>query len=308
MGRREKLYQPKKLMYTSGLPMSLDPSKDILRLDKLISSSRLSPRAFRAFARSFYRRHGRSFPWRDTRDPYRILVSEIMLQQTQTDRVKPKYRAFMREFPTWRALASASTQDVMRAWQGLGYYRRAFNLHRAAQSVQNDHGGKLPADVEVIRGLPGVGAYTAGAVAAFAFGIASPIIETNIRSVYLYAFFPRRRRVSDSELMQLIEQTLDRASPREWYYALMDLGSELKKQHRGINARSKHHTKQSSYEGSNRQARAAILRALAHRGPLTEPSLRRELGMEPQRIARAISGLLDEGLVRQPGRGRLSLP
>ncbi len=288
--------------------MSKQPKKPLDPFLSLCARGRPSVRSFRACVRRFYRDHGRSFAWRNTRDPYRVLVSEVMLQQTQADRVVPKFREFLKRFPSWRSLAQASSADVMRAWQGLGYYRRAFNLQRAAQAVVRDHRGRLPADAEAIRGLPGVGSYTAGAVCAFAFGVGLPIVETNIRSVYLYAFFPRRRSVSDGEILALVEATLDVAAPREWYYALMDLGSELKKEKRGINSRSKHHTKQSPYHGSNRQARAAVLKALAERGTSSERRIAQLLGADPERVGRAVDGLLREGLVRRVGRSSIALP
>ena len=280
----------------------------LARLDALVKRGRPSTRAFRTFVRTFYREHGRKLPWRETRSAYRILVSEVMLQQTQAERVIPKYREFLRRFPDWSALAEARTAEVMQAWQGLGYYRRAFNLQRAAQAVVREFGGKLPQDPPVIRSLPGVGSYTAGAVCAFAFDVALPIIETNVRSVFLYTFFPKRKAVSDAEILQLVEETLDRRNPRDWYYALMDLGSELKRHRRGINARSKHHAKQSRYEGSNRQARAAVLKTLAEHGAATEADIARLVSADRARIERAVEGLLKEGLVRRSKGARLALP
>lgn len=283
-------------------------SNTLALLDALVAKKRPSTRAFRTVVYSFYRRHGRSFPWRSTRDPYRIYVSEIMLQQTQTDRVVPKYRAFIKRFPTWRALANASSSDVMKEWKGLGYYRRAFNLHRAAKIIVESNRGRLPADTDAIRALPGVGSYTAGAIGAFAFGIPSPIIETNIRTVFLYTFFQQRTGVSDREIAPLIEETLDRKEPREWYYALMDLGNEIKKVRKGINARSKHHVKQSPYHGSNRQVRAMVLKVLAEKRSMSEPVLARKLRVDKERLERAVSGLLYEGLVERTRSGALALP
>lgn len=288
--------------------MPHDTADSIQRLDALLARGRPTVRAFRGFVRAFYRTHGRDLPWRETHDPYRILVSEVMLQQTQADRVVPKYREFLKRFPSWRSLARASASDVMRAWQGLGYYRRAFNLQRAAQAVVRDFGGKLPADADAIRSLPGVGSYTAGAVCAFAFGVAVPIIETNIRSVFLYAFFPKRCEVPDAEILSLVAATLDRRNPRDWYYALMDLGSELKKHRLGINTRSKHHTRQSPYHGSTRQARALVLKALAEKGRATEAELNEQLAADPEKVSLAVQALLREGLVERSKGRYLSLP
>jgi len=276
-------------------------------LDTLLRRGPPSAPQFRRCVRMFYAAHGRMFPWRRTKDPYRIFVSEVMLQQTQTDRVVPKYKAFIEAFPSWRALARASSAEVMSMWKGLGYYRRAFNLHRAAKEVATQWRGRLPEDLQAIRSLPGVGSYTAGAVAAFAFGMATPIIETNIRSVYLYTFFPRRKDVPDSDIFPLIEQTLDRTDPRTWYYALMDLGSGLKKSAKGLNERSRHHVKQSAYHGSNRQVRALVLKALTEGSPRSERQLASELNVSVERIEVAASGLLKEGLLRASPRRLLSL-
>ena len=132
---------------------------------------------------AWYRDNARDLPWRRTRDPYRILVSEVMLQQTQVDRVIPKYFAFLDFFPTFEALAAAPTADVIRAWSGLGYNRRAVNLQRTAQAVVDEYGGKMPSDQVQLRDLPGIGPYTAGAIACFAFEQDVGFFDTNIRRV-----------------------------------------------------------------------------------------------------------------------------
>ena len=137
-------------------------------------------RAFRKTVYDSYRAGGRQFPWRQASDPYRILVSEVMLQQTQTDRVLPKHEEFVRQFPDLSALAAAPLADVMRAWQGLGYNRRALALWRAAQAVEADCHGRLPASVDKLLALPGVGNYTARAVAAFAYNQPTVFIETKL--------------------------------------------------------------------------------------------------------------------------------
>ena len=163
-------------------------------------------------------------PWRTTRDPYSILVSEIMLQQTQVERVKTKYTEFLAAFPTIESLASSLLTDVLRTWQGLGYNRRAIALKRCAEEIVSRYSGQFPRDTAELETLPGIGPYTARAVAAFAFGMAEPLIETNIRTVFIHFFFHGRDRVSDREIMPLVARTLDRHNPREWYYALMDFG------------------------------------------------------------------------------------
>ncbi|AEE16952.1 A/G-specific adenine glycosylase [Treponema brennaborense] len=211
-----------------------------------------------------YRQSGRSFPWRETSDPYRILVSEIMLQQTQTERVLPKYEAWLERFPTARSLADASLADALGLWNGLGYNRRARFLQEACRAVCSSYGGVFPRTADELDALPGIGPYTARAVCTFAYGTPEVFIETNIRSVYIFFFFTAARdsAVSDKELLPIIDRTLYRADPRTWYYALMDYGAVLKKKVVNPNRRSAHYTKQSKFEGSLRQARGAVLRCL----------------------------------------------
>jgi A/G-specific adenine glycosylase len=221
---------------------------------------------FRATVMRHFREHGRDLPW--TRDPYLVLMSEMMLQQTQVARVIDKYELFVRLFPTLDSLASASTADVLRAWQGLGYNRRGLNLQRSAKLVVSEFGGSVPDAFPDLLRLPGVGRATAAAVCAFAFGIPVPFLETNIRSAYIHHFFQECSRVSDADLLPLVETTLDRENPRDWYYALMDYGTWLKKVHPNPSRRSSHHeTAQSPFPGSHRQLRATILRALLARTP-----------------------------------------
>lgn len=221
--------------------------------------------SFRRAVLAHFRAHGRDLPWRHTRDPYRILVSEFMLQQTQVPRVLPKYEEFLEAFPDMASLAAAPLSDVLRHWQGLGYNRRALALKRTAELVVSDHDGRLPRDPAVLRRLPGIGPATAAAVAAFAFGDAHPFLETNIRAAFLHHFFPYRDGVPDSELLPLVEATLDRSDPRTWYYALMDYGGMLKRTAGNPSRRSRHHSRQSTFEGSQRQLRAAALRAVLER-------------------------------------------
>ena len=147
--------------------------------------------AFRRRILAWFRRHGRDLPWRRTRDPYRVLVSEVMLQQTQVPRVVVYYHRFLKRFPTVQALARARPAQVRESWDGLGYYRRAANLHRLAREVVVSHDGRIPGDPETLRDLPGVGPYTAGAVASFAYERAVPAIDTNVARVLRRAFHPK---------------------------------------------------------------------------------------------------------------------
>lgn len=245
----------------------------------------------------FYERHGRrSLPWRNTRDPYKILVSEVMLQQTQVDRVLPKYKSFLKRFPSVRALATAPLGDVLRAWQGLGYNRRAKMLHDCAKAVQAVHAGKLPDAYAALVALPGIGSYTAGAVMAFAHNVPVPVIETNIRTVYLHHFFHDTTDVADTEISKLIIDTIDLENPREWYYALMDYGTHLKKTIGNPNSKSKHYVRQSAFEGSDREVRGTIVRSLSAK-PYTRTALHRALSFKPERIDAQLERLQEEGMI-----------
>jgi A/G-specific adenine glycosylase len=285
----------------------MSSSSAIVTLDTLIAQGAPPPKTFQRFVLSYFKKSGREFPWRNTTDPYKILVSEVMLQQTQTERVLVKYAEFLKAFPTWKALSNATPAEVVKVWMGLGYYRRAFNLHKAAQCVWNDYGGVPPQTAEGLRNLPGVGPYTAAAVAAFAFGEPAPMIETNIRSVYLYTFYPQAQDVSDKEILTKVEETLYRKDPRTWFYALMDLGVDLKKHTKGINHRSKHHVKQSKFQGSLRQVRAAVLRAIAESESIRRTDIPKRLSYDADRIDAAIEALESEGLIERARGGRLAI-
>lgn len=257
------------------------------------------------FQREVYRLYkslDRKLPWRKTTDPYKILVSEIMLQQTQAERVIPKYQEFLKRFSTIKSLASVPLSDVLSKWQGLGYNRRAKMLHECAQAVCRDHGGSIPKNYEMLKSLPGIGPYTAGAIMTFAYNRPVSMIETNIRTVFLHHFFYGRRNVSDGELMCLIEKTLDRTNPREWYSALMDYGMLLKKEVRNINRRSKHYVKQSRFEGSDRQIRGKIIRELLRQKPLTTQALCELIRKDGKRTQAQLLCLASEGLVKASGK------
>ena len=175
---------------------------------------------FQSLIWNHYKKHGREMPWRGEKSAYKVLVSEIMLQQTQVSRVLSKYPQFLKVFPSIESLAKASLSVVLRSWQGLGYNRRAKFLHQLAKEVVLRHEGKIPKDYEELIALPGIGKATAGSLSAFAFNIPVPFIETNIRRVYIHHFFADRNDVLDVEILKLVELTLDKANPREWYYAL----------------------------------------------------------------------------------------
>ncbi|MBU0934913.1 MAG: A/G-specific adenine glycosylase [Spirochaetes bacterium] len=253
-----------------------------------------------------YRSEGRSFPWRETRDPWRILVSEFMLQQTQTVRVLPKYLDWFVQFPDVQALADASLADVYAAWKGLGYNSRALRLRDSARIISNDLAGTVPDNETALLALPGIGPYTARAVLAFAYNKPGIVLETNIRSAYIFHFFPQAAKVSDRELLPLAQAAMHQAlaggcTVRDWYYALMDYGVFLKKHETNPTRRSAAYTRQSRFEGSLRQARGALLRALESQrsAPLSEIAQHTGLS-EPadyHRLQKAAEALVAEGLL-----------
>lgn len=183
------------------------------------------PEAANRLVLRWYSSEARDLPWRRTRDPYAILVSEVMLQQTQTERVAPKYEEFLARFPSFESLAGAGVAEVIRAWAPLGYNRRAVNLHRLARAVQEEYGGRLPDDPATLRALPGVGRYTAAAVACFAFGRSEPVVDTNIRRVL--GRLSDRVGLKPVELEDLARRYLPVERVADWNQALMDIGATL---------------------------------------------------------------------------------
>jgi A/G-specific adenine glycosylase len=248
---------------------------------------------------TFYKEHGRRFPWRDTRDPYHILVSEIMLQQTQTNRVLKKYPEFISKFPDISSLRSSSLESVLRVWQGMGYNRRAVSLKRISDIVYEQHDNKIPNKMEYLLDLPGVGKATASAVLAFAFDEPTVFVETNIRRVYIHFFFSDQDRVTDMEILGLVQQTLDTENPREWYYGLMDFGVMLKKEYPDLIRKSAHYTKQSKFEGSDRQLRGKILRLLLQESPLPVNKLLQQVSTQNSRALKIFNRLEAEGFIEK---------
>ncbi|MDO8505346.1 MAG: A/G-specific adenine glycosylase [bacterium] len=224
---------------------------------------------------TYYKKNARDLPWRHAErakshakrggayyDPYRVLISEIMLQQTQVSRVLKKYPEFLRAFPNFLALARAPLSKVLRLWQGMGYNRRAVALRSIAKIVTKEYGGRLPNDLEVLEQLPGIGHYTARAVVCFAVGTCEPFLETNIRRVFIHFFHSRGKNISDQTLLIDLKRTQPSKRQREWYLALMDYGAMLGQKRENANRRSRHYRKQSKFEGSNRQLRGMIVKML----------------------------------------------
>lgn len=254
-------------------------------------------------------RHGtdlfRPMPWRDDTRPYYVLVSELMLQQTQVARVIPKFHAFIERFPDESSLAAAPLADVLTSWQGLGYNRRAKYLHDAARQIVERHEGAFPTDRTDILALPGVGPNTAGAIEAYAFNRPTLFVETNIRTVYLHHFFADATDVPDTAVRERLEVTLEREHPREFYWALMDYGSWLKRNGVRNITQSRHYRRQAPLEGSVRQVRGRIVSALSHTPELTVEELGRTVGRD-DRFEPALEGLLRDGLIGAVG-GRYHL-
>ncbi|MFH1832129.1 MAG: A/G-specific adenine glycosylase [bacterium] len=296
---------------------------------------------FQEIIYDYYYTHRRDFVWREQINPYYVLVSEIMLQQTQTDRVSQKFIDFVTRFPDFSTLAHAPFDEVLRYWKGLGYNRRALYIHKIAQKVTNDFGGVLPNDPEILETFAGIGHNTASSICAFAFNRPTVFIETNIRTVYIYLFGANITQnvkrlasksahpelvegakastlVHDKELMPLVAKTLDLNSPRDWYYALMDYGVMLKKTVGNVSRLSKHYTKQSKFQGSDRQIRGIILQVLLDYPGISEqeiiertgkeqarvPALRsyEPIGEERSRVLKMLEALCNEGFVKKSGQ------
>jgi A/G-specific adenine glycosylase len=258
---------------------------------------------FQQMVLSYYFKNGRKMPWRETTDPYHILVSEIMLQQTRVERVLKKFPEFILAFPDFSALATAPLADILAVWQGMGYNRRAIALQKCAILVMKDYQGRLPEEVETLATFPGIGRATAGSIAAFAFNLPVVFIETNIRRVFIHFFFPRSATVGDAEILPLVEQTLYRNNPRVWYWALMDLGNSLKNTVSNPNRRSAHYSRQSSFHGSDRKIRGSILRILLKEHFMEDLDFVVRLGEDPGRVKRILVTLESEGFIQRTGDG-----
>lgn len=244
---------------------------------------------FRSLVRSEGVRLYRDLPWRRTRDPYKIWLSEVMLQQTQVARVETRWQEWLDRFPTVGDLAAAPVSDVLAAWQGMGYNRRALSLKKAAETIAQEYDGAFPRSVKELVALPGIGPATAQGIRSFAFDLPGVYLETNVRTVVLHHLFPDVSEVSDKELTPIVETTCPAAvctdeadeatvrlqlagrfadpqdardTPRAWYYAMLDYGAYLKKTVPNPSRRAKAYTRQSKFEGSRRQKRAEAVRML----------------------------------------------
>ncbi len=276
---------------------ALDPGTE---MPPLLSAEQVAE--FQQLILTYYQHHGRDLPWRRTHDPYCILVSEVMLQQTQVERVLRLYPAFISAFPSLQALAQATVAEVLAAWQGLGYNRRALALQRTASLLVQHHGGVVPKDEALLATLPGIGPATAASICAFAFNMPTVFVETNIRTVFIHFFFPDRQQVGDREILRLVRATLDHTNPKRWSSALMDYGVMLKKTLGNLSRHSVAYRRQSRFAGSDRQVRGQILRLLLSRRQLALSAIAAELRQPEERVARIADVLMHEGFVtRQDG-------
>jgi len=224
-----------------------------------------------------------------------------MLQQTQTGRVSEKFLNFVKQFPDFKALSESSLEDILKAWQGLGYNRRAIALKKIAEIVINDYEGTLPDSIEILKSFPQIGHNTASSIAAFAFNKPAIFIETNIRRVYIYFFFPEKQKIDDKDILPLVKKTIDNENPREWYYALMDYGVMLKKKYPELNKRSRAYRKQSQFKGSDREVRGMVLKLILNQKSYSKSKLAKKLEISRKKLKRILVQLQKEGFIEING-------
>jgi len=225
-----------------------------------------------------------------------------MLQQTQVTRVISKYKEFLKRFPSFQSLTSASLSDVLKTWKGLGYNRRGLNLKRAAEIIVKKYQGKIPKDPKELIKLPGIGPHTAGSILAFAYNFPIPFIETNIRSVFIHFFFKDKTKIHDRDILPLVEKTLDKTNPREWYYALMDYGSHLKKS-LNPSKRSLHYVRQAPFKGSHRELRSKILSYILLESTRDLKTISRQTVIPLTQVKEIIEELSKEGFIAKAKNG-----
>ncbi len=251
---------------------------------------------------TYYKKNKRKMAWRDISNPYKIFVSEMMLQQTQVERVKIKYAEFIKKFPTPQSVAQSDKIEILKVWQGLGYNRRALFIKKACEEIISKHNGKFPKDFITLQTLPGIGPSTAGAICAFAYNQSVLFIETNVRAVILYFFFKNKEKVSDKEILSVLEKITPKdMDSRDWYYALYDYGTYLKKilgkKKTTLHKQSKHYNKQSKFEGSFRQKRAGVLRLKLEDSNITDSEILKKLSLSPQELEDVFESLDKDGLI-----------
>jgi A/G-specific adenine glycosylase len=246
----------------------------------------------------FYAKNKREMPWRHTSNDYYVLLSEIMLQQTQVPRVMTKFAEFIEVLPNFKALATSPLQTLLGVWQGMGYNRRALYLQKTAQIIVNEHNNTVPRNPSILETFPGIGKATAASIVVYTYNLPFVFIETNIRRIYIHHFFHDEQDIDDKQLYPLVAATMDMENPRDWYYALMDYGSQLPKQVVNPNRRSKHYVVQSPLEGSDRQIRGLLLKHLLTK-PMTAEDAAIDIAKDENRVKKILGKLQEEGFVME---------
>jgi A/G-specific adenine glycosylase len=255
--------------------------------------------AFRKIVYSYFKEKGRShLPWRTDYNPYDIFISEIMLQQTQVDRVIDKFTEFRKHFPSFETLATSELSELLAQWQGLGYNRRALSLRKAAQMVVSEYNGDLPDKPELLVKLPGIGPATAASITAFAFNKPVIFLETNIRTVIIHHFFKSSESVEDTQLFEIAGNILDKKNPRKWYSALMDYGTMVKKTVGNLSRQSTTYKKQSTFKGSRREIRGKILKQLLATPHVSPEILASYLSQTQEILIPVLEQLTRENIIR----------
>jgi A/G-specific adenine glycosylase len=255
--------------------------------------------AFRKLVYSWYKQNNRShLPWRTDYNPYDIFISEVMLQQTQVERVVDKFIEFRRCFPDFKTLANSELPQLLSRWQGLGYNRRALSLRNAAQKLIEEYQGELPDQPELLLTLPGIGAATAASITAFAFNKPVVFLETNIRTVIIHHFCESEESIPDALIFEIARNVLDKKNPRKWYSALMDYGTMLKKTVGNLSRKSTTYKKQSTFKGSRRELRGKILKQLLETPKLTADKLGDCLCQTPEKLLPVLEQLTRENIVK----------
>lgn len=246
----------------------------------------------------YYKEHKRDLAWRKNISAYRVLVSEIMLQQTQVKRVEEKYALFMKVYPKIQDLAQSDTQTLLEVWSGMGYNRRALYLRQIAQTVVKDYNGTIPMDTAILESFPGIGPATARSIIVYATNRPFVFIETNIRRIFIHHFFKDKKDIHDKDLLPVVEATMDSDNPREWCYALMDYGTFLTSQIENPNRKSKHYAVQSPFNGSDRQIRGEILRLLLHHKQMNEDEILARYPKYQERVKNILDLLVKDGFLQ----------
>jgi A/G-specific adenine glycosylase len=257
---------------------------------------------FNTCLKQYYKEKKRILPWRENINSYYIFVSEFMLQQTQVSRVINYFNSFIEKFPTFKALSQAPQSAILESWSGLGYNRRAMYLHQGAKIITEQYKEFIPDSVKILKKIKGIGEYTASALVTYSYNRPTLFVETNIRTVCFSIFeqYFSEEKISDKQLIELIEQIIDKENPREWYYAMMDLGTELKKiLPKAHLKKSSSYQKQSLFVGSMRAIRGKIIKILTNNNQ--QKVIRKELELlcNDQRADSCITNLIKEGLIEE---------